>query len=96
MLDQLGQAGECKSPARSSYQAWEKGRRPTPQRVLDAANDLEKNGLFEEPPEEGKTEIDPAVLVLGAEVIVVVIGGLAWLAMRAVKDESASAAASDR
>jgi len=45
MRYQLGAAGECEPPARSSYQAWECGRRAMPEWVLDAADDLEKNGL---------------------------------------------------
>ncbi len=85
MLYQLGEAGDCEPPARSSYQAWEKGARLTPQWVLDAADDLEKNGPFEEPPETAKNEIDAGPLVLGAAIIVGAIGGLAWLATRAVK-----------
>ena len=84
MLYQLGEAGDCESPARSSYQAWEKGRRPTPQWVLDAADDLQKNGPFEAPPDEAKTEIAAASLILGAVIIGgVAIGALAWLAKRA-------------
>jgi hypothetical protein len=88
MLYQLGEAGECEPPARSSYQAWERGRRSAPQWVLDAADDLEKNGPFEAPLAEATTETGPAAsgwrgLVFGAAIISA-IGGLAWLARRAV------------
>jgi hypothetical protein len=85
MLYQLGEAGDCEPPARSSYQAWEKGTRPPPQWVLDAADDLQKNGPFQEPPETATTEIDAGPLVLAAAIIVGAIGGLVWLATRAVK-----------
>jgi hypothetical protein len=84
MLYQLGEAGECEQPARSTYQAWERGRRPTPQWVLDAADDLEKNGLFEEPPAEAvPTASGWQGLAVGAAIIGA-IGGLAWLARRTV------------
>jgi hypothetical protein len=87
MLYRLGEAAECEPPARSSYQAWERGRRSTPQWVLDAADDLEKNDLFEAPPVEATTETPVASdwhgLVIGAAIISGAIGGLAWLAKRA-------------
>ncbi len=83
MIDQLGEAGECEPPARSSYQAWESGRRPTPQWVLDASADLEKHGLFEEP-QAASTASGWRDLTVGAAIIGA-IGGLAWLATRAVK-----------
>src|ERR1051325_10658006 len=85
MLYQLGEAAECEPPARSSYQAWESGRRPTPQWVLKAAGYLEKNGLFEPPP----AEVVPTAprwqgLVLGA-LIIGAVGGFTWLMTRAAK-----------
>lgn len=79
MLYQLGRAGECEPPARSSYQAWETGNRAVPQWVLDAAADLEKEGLFEAPPPEAAPV---AILAIGGAIIVV-IAGLVWLARRA-------------
>lgn len=92
MIYQLGEAGECEPPARSSYQAWESGKRPTPQWVLDAANYLEKNGLFKTPPDDATTESSAAALLVLGAVIIVVIGG-AWLAMRAVNNNDNSGAA---
>jgi hypothetical protein len=83
MVYQLGKAGDCEPPARSSYQAWESGRRPTPQWVLDASADLEKHGLFEEP-QAASTASGWRDLTVGAAIIGA-IGGLAWLATRAVK-----------
>ena len=82
ILYQLGEAGDREPPARSSYQAWESGRRSSPQWVLDAAEDLLKNGPFEAPPAEAV----PAApgwhgLALGSAIIGA-IGGLAWLARR--------------
>jgi hypothetical protein len=89
MLYQLGQAGECEQPARSSYQAWERGRRPIPQWVLDAASYLEKEGLFEPPPPE---PVPVAILAISGVIIVVVIAGLVvWLARRAEKRRTTSA-----
>jgi transcriptional regulator with XRE-family HTH domain len=78
MLYQLGAAGECKPPARSSYQAWETGNRAVPQWVLDAAADLEKDGVFEPPPPSGWQGLAIGLAIVGAG-----IGGLAWLAKRA-------------
>jgi transcriptional regulator with XRE-family HTH domain len=81
MLYQLGKAGECKAPARSTYQAWERGRRSTPQWVLDAADDLEKNRPFEAPPAEATpTAAGWQRLAVGVAISVVAIGGVAWLA----------------
>ena len=84
MLYQLGDAGECEPPARSSYQAWEGGRRPTPQWVLDAAADLEKEGLFEEPPvEAASTASSWRGLAIGVAIVGLIGGGFVWLATRA-------------
>ncbi len=78
MLYQIGEATEREPPARSSYQAWESGRRPMPQWVLDAAADLEKDGLFEVPPAEAiPTAAGWRSAVLGVAFIGL-IGGLAW------------------
>jgi hypothetical protein len=83
MLYQLGQAGEREWPARSSYQAWESGRRPMPQWVLDAADDLKRNGLFEAPPaEDVPTASGWEALAIGGAIIGA-LGGLAWLVRRA-------------
>ena len=81
MIDQLGEAGECEPPARSSYQAWESGRRPTPQWVLDASADLEKHGLFEEPQAASTASELIGLAAVGA----VIIGAMAWLATRPAK-----------
>jgi transcriptional regulator with XRE-family HTH domain len=80
MLYQLGRAGECQPPARSSYQAWETGNRDVPQWVLDVAADLEKEGLFEAPPATSAAKV---FAVVGA--IIGAIGGLAWLVRRAAQ-----------
>lgn len=85
MLYQLGEAGDRGPPARSSYQAWESGRRVTPSWVLDAAANLEKEGLFEAPPAEAvPTGSGWHGLALGAAMIGA-IGGLAWLVTRVAK-----------
>jgi hypothetical protein len=82
ILYQLGAAGNREPPARSSYQAWESGRRPMPEWVLDAADDLEKNGLFRAAPVEAvPTASRWHGWAVGAAIISAL--GLAWLARRA-------------
>jgi transcriptional regulator with XRE-family HTH domain len=77
---QLGEAGECEPPARSSYQAWENGKRSTPPWVSDAAARLEKDGLFKAPQEPPTASEWIALAAVGAVII-----GATWLATRAAK-----------
>jgi hypothetical protein len=83
MLYQLGDVAECEPPARSSYQAWESGSRPTPQWVLDAAADLEEDRLFGAPPAEATPTTSGWHGVVVGAAIIGLIGGFAWLATRA-------------
>src|SRR5260221_7705384 len=85
MIYQLGQVADCAGPARSTYQAWESGKRPIPQAVLDAAADLEKHGLFEPPDDDAESEagagtsvIGRRALAMGAAIFAATIGGLVW------------------
>lgn len=85
MLYQLGEAGDCEPPARSSYQAWESGKRATPEWVLDAAVDLEKQGLFEAPPAEAAPTASAWPLLAMGAAVIGAISSVAWLAARAAK-----------
>jgi len=52
MLYQLGEAGECEPPARSSYQAWKAAGVRCRNGCSTLPDNLEKEGLFEAPPAE--------------------------------------------